>query len=433
MAIRDLDELRLAVIGIGYVGLPLLVEFAKKREIVGYDVSKSRVRSLQQGRDENGEVKSIPQNIKKNIHFTDSEDDLSDANTYIITVPTPVDDFRKPDLSFVIAATKTVAKFINTGDLIIYESTVYPGVTEQVCAPIIEKISGKKYLIADEDDRGFYLGYSPERLSPGDTSKGVADIVKVTSGSTPKIANLIDSLYASISNVGTYKSPSISVAEAAKVIENTQRDVNIAFMNELSIIFNEIGIDTQEVIKAAQTKWNFLPFSPGLVGGHCIGVDPYYLAHLGIQKGHRPDILLAARNVNESMGKRIVDRVTQLMIQKGIGFPGANILILGLTFKENCKDTRNSKVFEIIREFTKLRCNINVFDPFVGSSSQEKVCPAKIIDELGDEKYDAIVLTVAHTYFKDMGIDALKTIAKKPSVIYDVKSIFPRHSVDGRL
>jgi len=417
----------IAIIGLGYVGLPLAVEFGKKRKTIGFDINKTRVNELRQGKDITQEVE--PELFKEAslLRFSDDADELKQASIYIVTVPTPIDKHKKPDLTPLIKASEMLGRVITKGDIIIYESTVYPGATEEDCIPVVERVSGLKF------NQDFFAGYSPERINPGDKEHRISDILKVTSGSTPEIAEIVDQLYSEIITAGTFKATSIRVAEAAKVIENTQRDVNIALINELAIIFNKMGIDTLDVLEAAGTKWNFLPFRPGLVGGHCIGVDPYYLTHKAEAIGYHPQMILAGRRINNNMGKYVVSELVKAMLKKRIHVDGANVLILGLTFKENCPDIRNTKVVDIIAELKDYSINVDVYDPWA--------CPESTLHEYGIElthkpkakHYDAVILAVAHNEFKVLGEKGFDKWVKEESVIYDLKYVLPKSVSDFRL
>jgi len=423
----DLTNAKIGILGLGYVGLPLAVEFGKKIPTIGLDINAPRIAELKNGKDSTLEVS--PEELKQATHlqYTNDLNDLRACNIYIVTVPTPIDKFKRPDLSPLISASSAVGKVISQNDIVVFESTVYPGATEEVCVPIIEKESGLTF------NKDFFAGYSPERINPGDKEHRVTTILKVTSGSTPEVAEFVDSLYASIITAGTHKASSIRVAEAAKVIENTQRDVNIALINELSLIFNKLGIDTLEVLEAAGTKWNFLPFRPGLVGGHCIGVDPYYLTHKAQEIGYQPEIILAGRRINDSMGSQVVNRVIKTMIQRRIQIVGANILILGLTFKENCPDLRNTRVIDIINEFNDYDANIDVYDPWVNGEEAQREYGITPISKLQHDHYDAIILAVNHREFCELGATGIRQMGKKEAVLFDVKSVLPLASVDGRL
>jgi len=414
---------KIAVIGLGYVGLPLALAFSKKYNVVGFDISISRVSELKGGHDSTNESQKN-ELLKSKILFTSSAKEILDSNFYIITVPTPIDLNNKPDLQPLISASEIVAKVINDGDIIIYESTVYPGATEEVCIPILEKISGLKY------NKNFFVGYSPERINPGDKKHRISDIVKVTSGSNQDTANKVDQLYASIISAGTYKASSIKVAEAAKVIENTQRDLNIALINELAIIFDKLQINTDEVLKAAETKWNFLPFKPGLVGGHCIGVDPYYLTHKSQQLGYSPEVILAGRKLNDSMGKFIAKRLIISLKEHEIKISKTRVLVMGLTFKENCPDLRNTKVIDVITGLKDEDISVDIYDPWVDKGLAEDIYNINIVEELESNIYDAIIIAVAHNIFLDLGLENIKKSAKDKHVIYDLKSLFSADQVD---
>ena len=417
----------IAIIGLGYVGLPLAVEFGKKYTTVGFDISRERVDELSNGTDSTLEVS--PEELKRSpgISYSSNVQDISKCNIYIVTVPTPIDEYKRPDLRPLIAASKTIGSVLSKGDIVIYESTVYPGATEEDCIPVLEQASGLVF------NRDFFAGYSPERINPGDKEHRVTTIKKVTSGSTPEVAEIIDQLYGSIITAGTHKASSIKVAEAAKVIENTQRDLNIALINELALIFNKLGIDTIEVLEAAGTKWNFLPFRPGLVGGHCIGVDPYYLTHKAQEIGYNPEVILAGRRINDGMGPYVAEQVIKLMTRKRIHAVDAKILILGLTFKENCPDLRNTRVIDIVAELKNYHIDADVYDPWVDKEEAEHEYGISPIPMPTNDHYDAVILAVAHDQFKTMGIEGIRKLAKKNAVIYDVKNILPKDSVDARL
>lgn len=421
------ENTKIAVIGLGYVGLPLAVEFGKKVATLGFDLKKSRIEELRSGLDSTREVEEDELKESVLLSFSDDAESLRDCNHYIIAVPTPIDQSKRPDLSPLKSASELVGRFISDGDIVVYESTVYPGATEEVCVPILETISG---LVFNKD---FFCGYSPERINPGDKEHRLTDIVKVTSGSTPDIAKKVDDLYKTIITAGTFPASSIKVAEAAKVIENTQRDVNIALVNELSLIFNKLGINTSEVLQAAGTKWNFLPFSPGLVGGHCIGVDPYYLTHKAQEVGYHPNMILAGRRLNDNMGKYIASRVIKLMLQKHIEVSRAKILVMGLTFKENCPDLRNTKVVDIISEFFDYGIEVEIYDPWANSVEAEQEYGLKLKATLDESSYDAVVLAVSHNQFREMKIADFRKLVKEPSVIFDVKNMLPANEVDGTL
>jgi UDP-N-acetyl-D-galactosamine dehydrogenase len=425
--VLSLRNCRIGVVGLGYVGLPLAAEFGKHFKTVGFDLKLSRIKELAAGRDSTLEVSKAELKASKRLTFTDSVKDLKGCRVFIVTVPTPIDDYKRPDLTPLVKASESLGTVLKKGDVVIYESTVYPGCTEEVCVPILEKVSGLKF------NRDFFAGYSPERINPGDKQHRLPTIRKVTSGSTPEAADFVDSLYACIITAGTHKASSIKVAEAAKVIENTQRDVNIALINELALIFNRLGIDTEEVLIAAGTKWNFLPFRPGLVGGHCIGVDPYYLTHKAQEIGYHPEMILAGRRLNDNMALYVSGEVVKLMTSKRIHVKGARILVLGLAFKENCPDLRNSKVIDIIRELQKYGAKVDVYDPWIDAKEARHEYGVKPLRSLGDVKYDVAVLAVAHKEFRDMGIRAVRRLLKPNSVIYDIKHLFARKDVDGRL
>jgi len=418
---------RLAVIGLGYVGLPLAVEFGKISPTIGFDINAERISGLNGGFDSTLEVSSEELVASHLLICTDQEEELAECNIYIVTVPTPIDAGKSPDLSPIKSATRLVAAYLKQGDIVIYESTVYPGATEEVCVPILEKNSGLKFNV------DFYCGYSPERINPGDKERRLTNILKITSGSTPEIATIVDELYQSIIIAGTHKASSIKVAEAAKVIENTQRDVNIALVNELALIFNRVGIDTEEVLQAAGTKWNFLPFRPGLVGGHCIGIDPYYLSHKAETLGYHPQLISAARRINDNMGSFVVTEVVKLMATKDINIVGAKILMLGLSFKENCPDLRNTRVVEMVDELTAYHAIVDVFDPWVDKLEAKKEYGLTLIEQLKQDTYDAIIIAVSHTHYKELGLSRIKALGKVNHVLYDIKYLFPKTSVDGRL
>ncbi len=429
---------KIAIIGLGYVGLPLAVEFAKKYQVIGFDINQPRVDELKQNKDHTLETSSEElklvnlsslKELKENstgLWLTTDLDELKDTNFYIVTVPTPVDKNHRPDLTPLYKASESIGKILSKGDIVVYESTVYPGATEEDCMPFLEKYSGLKF------NKDFYLGYSPERINPGDKEHTVTKILKVTSGSTPEIADYVDEIYKSIIVAGTHKAPSIKVAEAAKVIENAQRDVNIAFVNELSKIFRLMEIDTNDVLEAAGTKWNFLPFRPGLVGGHCIGVDPYYLAHKAMELGYNPEIILSGRRLNDSMGPYVSQETIKLMIKKGINVNDSNILVLGITFKEDCPDIRNSRAIDIIEEFKSFSVNVDVFDPWATAEEVKNAYGIDLISSKKDIKikYDAVVLAVSHKEF--LSID-LKEFVKDNHVVFDVKSVLSKELTDSRL
>lgn len=429
---------RIAVVGLGYVGLPLAVEFGKKIDTIGFDINQPRIEELKGGRDSTLEVESGELNEATKLTYTTNPEDIRSCNIYIVTVPTPIDEYKRPDLTPLIKSSKTIGKLLRKNDIVIYESTVYPGATEEVCVPILEKESGLTYATSTTEnsqlpvDR-FFCGYSPERINPGDKEHRVTSIKKVTSGSTPEIADKIDALYQTIITAGTHKASSIRVAEAAKVIENTQRDVNIGLINELSLIFNRLNIDTESVLEAAGTKWNFLPFRPGLVGGHCIGVDPYYLTHKAIEVGYNPEMILAGRRLNDSMGGYVADQVAKLMTKKRIHVVDANILVMGLTFKENCPDLRNTRVIDLVEAFKTFNCNVDVYDPWVDKAEAEREYGIIPIDAPATGSYDAVILAVAHGEFVEMGAEQIRGYGKKSNVLYDIKYILKADEVDGRL
>ena len=417
----------IGVVGLGYVGLPLAVEFGRKRHVIGFDTNDVRIEELSKGLDRTLETTDKELNDAVYLSYTNKLEDLSDCNIYIITVPTPIDHNKKPDLAPLVKASKAIGSILKIGDIVIYESTVYPGATEEICVPILEEQSG---LLFNDD---FFCGYSPERINPGDKEHRITTIKKVTSGSTPEVAKKIDKLYQEIITEGTYMAKSIKVAEAAKVIENTQRDVNIALINELSLIFNELDIDTESVLEAAGTKWNFLPFRPGLVGGHCIGVDPYYLTYKALEVGYNPEIILAGRRINDNMSFFIADQISKLMTKKDISINGANILMMGLAFKENCPDIRNTKVVDLIKELINYKCSVDVYDPWVDKFEAMNEYNIELINNPSKGKYDAIVLAVAHDRFKDYSPNEIKDFGKDNHVIYDIKYLLSADHVDGRL
>jgi UDP-N-acetyl-D-galactosamine dehydrogenase len=421
------EAIHLAVIGLGYVGLPLAVGFGRKLPTLGFDVNQARIEELKQHRDHT--LETTPDELRSATHLKVSHDanDLKACNVFIVTVPTPIGRAKRPDLTPLKSASVTVGRAISRGSIVIFESTVYPGATEEVCVPIIEEESGLKF------NQDFFAGYSPERINPGDKQHRLDTIRKVTSGSTPEAADFVDALYRQVVSAGTHKASSIKVAEAAKVIENTQRDLNIALINELALIFHRLDIDTLEVLEAAGTKWNFLPFRPGLVGGHCIGVDPYYLTHKAEDVGYHPEVILAGRRINDSMGRHVADRVVRLMLQKRINVADSKVLVLGLTFKENCPDLRNTRVTDIIDEFRLCHANVDVYDPWVDAAEAKRTYRLDLVPELRRGAYDAIVLAVAHHQFTEMGAAALRALGKPDCVLFDVKDVLPRTSVDDRL
>ncbi len=420
-------EIRIGIVGLGYVGLPLAVEFGKKYSTIGYDINHQRIAALINGVDSTKETSEQELLSASKLQYITEPDGLQDVNVFIITVPTPIDASKKPDLMPVKSATELVAGYLKPKDMVIYESTVYPGATEEVCVPILERISGLTF------NKEFYCGYSPERINPGDKERRLTTIVKITSGSTPEAANIVDDLYQSIITAGTYKASSLKVAEAAKVIENVQRDTNIALMNELALIFNRVGIDTQEVLKAAGTKWNFLPFWPGLVGGHCIGIDPYYLVHKAEELGYHPHIIAASRRVNDDMGLFIVGEIVKLMAIKSINIVGAKVLMLGLTFKENCPDLRNTRVIEMANELQLYNTQIDIYDPWARADEARNEYGLELISEPEEDYYDCIIIAVAHKQFKELGVSGIKALGKDNHVIYDIKYLLNSEDVDGRL
>lgn len=418
----------IAVIGLGYVGLPLAVEFGKVRAVIGFDINTARIQELQQGHDRTREVDAIELQQAAQLSFSSSLEELRAATIFIVTVPTPVDKYNRPDLTPLIKASETVGRVLKKGDIVIYESTVYPGCTEEDCVPVLERVSGLTF------NTDFFAGYSPERINPGDKQHRLPTIKKVTSGSTPAVAEQVNALYASIITAGTYQASSIRVAEAAKVIENTQRDVNIALMNELALIFNRLGIDTLEVLQAAGTKWNFLPFRPGLVGGHCIGVDPYYLTHKAQSVGYHPEVILAGRRINDGMGQHVADRVVQLMLRKGLEVLNSRILVLGLTFKENCPDVRNTKVVDIVSALKAYNTQLDIHDPWADPADAEHEYGLNCLPEMpAAGQYDAVVLAVGHAQFAELGAGQLRALGKPGAVLFDVKSILPFGEADGRI
>jgi len=427
----NLQEKKIAIIGLGYVGLPLAIEFGKKYKVVGFDINKNRIEELGVGKDLTNEADleglSFAMNLlkggDKGLFFSDQIEDLKSCNLYIVTVPTPIDQFKAPDLTPLLKASEMIGKILKKGDIVVYESTVYPGCTEEDCVPILEKFSKLKF------NSDFFCGYSPERINPGDKVNTLTKIKKVTSGSTPEIANIVDTLYKSIIEAGTHKAPSLKVAEASKAIENAQRDVNISFVNELALIFDRMGIDTNDVIEAAGSKWNFLKYKPGLVGGHCIGVDPYYLAHKAESLGYHPQVILSGRRVNDNMGMFVANKVVKLMIQKGITIKGAKALILGVTFKENCPDIRNSKVVDIVREFDQFGLKVEVYDPHADPHGVEEEYQISLVNQIS-QGYDSVVLAVSHNEFKSI---AYNEILNTPGVLFDTKAFIDRNLVDGRL
>lgn len=423
----QIQDVKLAVVGLGYVGLPLAVEFGKQRPVIGFDINTARIDALKKGHDHTLEVSAEELADATGLRFTADPTEIRDANVFIVTMPTPIDEFKQPDLTPLIRASETIGRILKKGDLVIYESTVYPGVTEEVCVPVLERVSG---LCFNQD---FFAGYSPERINPGDKERRVTSIKKVTSGSTPETAKLVDALYRLVVTAGTHCAPSIKVAEAAKVIENTQRDVNIALINEFARIFNRLGIDTEDVLTAAGTKWNFLPFRPGLVGGHCIGVDPYYLTHKAQSIGYYPEIILAGRRINDSMGSYVVAQLVKAMTRKRIHVEGARVLVMGFSFKENCPDLRNTRVVDVVRELEEYHVQVDVYDPWIDeleAMNEHQIHPVKAPQK---GAYDAIILAVAHRQFIEMGIESIRALGRPAHVLYDLKYIFPAEQTDLRL
>lgn len=423
----NLEDIKLAVIGLGYVGLPLAVEFGKKRPVVGFDINQKRVDELNSGKDHTLEVNPAELKEAELLKFSTGLDGLMECNVYIVTVPTPIDEYKQPDLTPLVKASETIGKVLKQGDIVIYESTVYPGATEEDCVPVLEKVSGLRYNV------DFFAGYSPERINPGDKEHRVTTIKKVTSGSTPEVADLVDALYKEIITVGTHKASSIRVAEAAKVIENTQRDVNIALINELALIFNKMGIDTEAVLQAAGTKWNFLPFRPGLVGGHCIGVDPYYLTHKAESIGYHPEIILAGRRLNDSMGEYVVSQLVKAMTKRRIHVDQSRVLVLGFTFKENCPDLRNTKVVDIVRELEQYNVQVDVFDPWIDPEEADHEYSIKPVSLPDAGNYDAVIIAVAHNQFKELGASGIRAFGKPNHVLYDLKYVLSADQSDIRL
>ncbi len=420
-------DIQLAIVGLGYVGLPLTVEFGKKRSVIGFDINIKRIRELRAGHDHTLETETDELCDAKFLTFSSNPEDLRRCNVFIVTVPTPIDKYKRPDLTPLLKASETIGKVLKVGDIVIYESTVYPGATEDDCVPVLEKFSGLKF------NHDFYVGYSPERINPGDKEHRVAMIKKVTSGSTPEIANVVDALYKEIIVAGTHKAESIKVAEAAKVIENTQRDLNIALINELTMIFNKMGIDTEAVLTAAGTKWNFLPFRPGLVGGHCIGVDPYYLTHKAQALGYHPEIILAGRRLNDSMGNYVVSQFVKAMTKKRIHVDGARVLVMGLAFKENCPDLRNTRIVDIVAELKEYNCEVDVYDPWVSAEESVDEYGIALIDQPKLAEYDGVILAVAHNEFRAMGVEGIRSLGKTVHVLYDLKYVLTADEVDLRL
>ena len=424
---HSIDNIHIGVIGLGYVGLPLAVEFGRKIKTLGFDINQHRIEELRNGTDRTLETDSDELASAKQLSFTSDLDDMRDCNFFIVTVPTPIDEHKQPDLTPLVKASTALGKVISKDAIIVFESTVYPGATEEVCVPIIEKESGLTF------NKDFYVGYSPERINPGDKEHRLPTIKKVTSGSTPEVATFVNDVYASIITAGTFLASSIKVAEAAKVIENTQRDVNIALINELALIFNRMDIDTIEVLEAAGTKWNFLPFRPGLVGGHCIGVDPYYLTHKAQAIGYNPEMILSGRRINDGMGPYVAECVVKQMTRNKIHAVDSKILILGFTFKENCPDVRNTRVIDIVQEFDSYHANVDVYDPWVDPEEANHEYGITPITELKNDTYDAIIVAVSHKEFVTMGVDAIRALGKKQHILFDVKHVFPKQDVDARL
>jgi UDP-N-acetyl-D-glucosamine/UDP-N-acetyl-D-galactosamine dehydrogenase len=425
--VNDLSEIKLAIVGLGYVGLPLAVEFGKRRKVIGFDINPTRIGSLKELRDATLEVSADELKQAEGLHFTTDVSDLADCNFFIVTVPTPIDDHKRPNLAPLIKASETIGKALKKGDIVVYESTVYPGATEEDCVPVLENFSGLKFNL------DFFAGYSPERINPGDKLHRVAAIKKVTSGSTSEVAELVDELYRQIITAGTHKAPSIKVAEAAKVIENTQRDLNIALINELAIIFNRMGLDTEAVLQAAGTKWNFLPFRPGLVGGHCIGVDPYYLTYKAEAIGYHPQLILAGRRLNDGMGAYVAQQLVKALLKRRVHVEGARVLVMGLAFKENCPDIRNTRVVDILRELAEYNVIADVYDPWVEVEEAQHEYGLTPIEAPQPGSYDAIVLAVAHDQFRTMGAGAIRALGKDEHVLYDLKYILNSKDTDVRL
>jgi len=423
----ELNDIKLAVIGLGYVGLPLAVEFGKHRSVIGFDINQARIDALNTGHDATLEVSDEELASASQLQFSADPASLGDCNVYIVTVPTPIDEHKRPDLTPLIKASESIGKTLKKGDIVIYESTVYPGATEEDCVPVLEAVSGLTF------NQDFFAGYSPERINPGDKEHRVTTITKVTSGSTPEIAELVDQLYGSIITAGTHKASSIKVAEAAKVIENTQRDLNISLVNELSMIFNRMGIDTEEVLQAAGTKWNFLPFRPGLVGGHCIGVDPYYLTHKAQSIGYHPEVILAGRRINDGMGRHVASELVKAMLHRCIQVNGARVLVMGLTFKENCPDLRNTRVVDVVKELQDYNITVDVHDPWIDAAESEHEYSISPVAQPQKGVYDAIILAVGHNQFKAMGADDIRGLGKPEHVLYDLKYTLPKDQVDLRL
>ena len=418
---------KVCVVGLGYVGLPLAVEFSKICPVKGFDKNERRIEELEKGFDKTLEVPKESLDNAINLTFTSNLEDIQESNFIVVTVPTPIDKEKNPDLSTLISASQLIGSVLKEGDIVVYESTVYPGATEEVCVPILEKYSSLKF------NKDFFVGYSPERINPGDKKHSLRDITKITSGSTDNIAEEIDQFYSQIIDAGTHKAESIKVAEAAKVIENTQRDINIALMNELTLIFNAMDIDTEEVLRAAETKWNFLPFKPGLVGGHCIGVDPYYLTHKSKQAGYHPEIILAGRKLNDTMSSKVSSRMKSALEEKDIKVSDSNILVMGLTFKENCPDLRNSKSFDLIEDLIAMGCNVDCLDPYISVEDLDNYPLVNLVENPENKNYDGVILAVAHNHFKEQGINKVKKLCKEKSIIFDLKYLFSKETTDLRM
>lgn len=423
----DTKNVNLAIIGLGYVGLPLAVAFGKRHQTLGFDINADRVLELANGRDHTREVSADELKETPNLTFTSNADELAGRNVFIVAVPTPINAHKQPDLTPLIESSKTVGKALSSGNVVIYESTVFPGATEDICVPILEAESGLRF---NED---FFVGYSPERINPGDHTHRLANIKKITSGSTPEAADFVNELYSTVVTVGTHKASSIRVAEAAKIIENTQRDVNIALVNELAMLFERLGLDTQEVLEAAATKWNFQPFQPGLVGGHCIGVDPYYLTYKAMEVDHHPEMILAGRRINDHMGVWVAEQIVKQLVRRRIHVNGSYVLILGLTFKENCPDLRNTRVIDVIQELEHYGAQVDCYDPWADAEIARKEYGVTLLDHLKENTYDAIILAVPHQEFLDWGIDKLRGLGQENSLIYDLKGILPKDQVEARL
>jgi UDP-N-acetyl-D-galactosamine dehydrogenase len=422
------DTIRIAVVGLGYVGLPLAVEFGKRMPTIGFDIHAARVAELKEGRDSTLELEPAELAGATNLSFTTDLDGIRDCTVYVVTVPTPIDEHKRPDFTPLVRASQAIGRVLKRRDVVVYESTVYPGATEEICVPELERASGLVF------NRDFTVGYSPERINPGDRERRLTSIPKVTSGSTPEAAEFVDALYRGIVTAGTHKAPSIKVAEAAKVIENTQRDANIALINEFALIFHRLGIDTQDVLDAAGTKWNFLPFKPGLVGGHCIGVDPYYLIQKAQSAGYHPDILLACRRINDAMGQHVAAEVIKLMIRRGHAIDGAKVLILGFTFKENCPDIRNTRVVDLVRELGEFGARVDVYDPWAQCDEARREYGIELLPARPENgAYDAVIIAVAHDEFRNWGAEGVRTLANGRAVVYDIKGLLPKDQVDGRL